>query len=101
MRLASHRVLAAQELGEFSLRPQQGPVRAIFLPLARVQRDLEQPAAVNTLLVNGARMRPVLEELLRERFALEDLGIRLRVLEDHDCLVRATSNRDAMRTRRC
>ena len=46
---------------------------------------------MNTLLLNAARPRPVLEELLRERFALEDLGIRLRVLEDHDCLVLETT----------
>src|SRR5258706_4345375 len=91
IRLASHRVLAAKELGEFSLRPQQGPVRAIFLPLARLQRDLEQPGAANTLLLNAARPRPVLEELLRERFALDDLGIRLRVLEEQDCLVLETT----------
>ncbi len=91
IRLAGYRVLPARDLGEFSLRPQQGPVRAIFLPLATLQRDLEQPFAVNTLLVNGARPRPVLAELLRERFALEDLGIRMRVLEGHDCLVLETT----------
>jgi hypothetical protein len=36
---------------EFSLRPQQGDVRAVYVPLARLQRDLNQPGKVNTILV--------------------------------------------------
>jgi hypothetical protein len=38
-------VVTAAEMGEFSLRPQQGAVRAIFLPLTRLQQDLDVQAA--------------------------------------------------------
>ena len=36
---------------EFSLRPQQGDVRAVYVPLARLQRDLGLANKVNTILV--------------------------------------------------
>ena len=42
---------------EFSLRPQQGEVRAVYVPLARLQRDLNQPGKVNTILVGQLRGR--------------------------------------------
>jgi len=37
------------ELGEFSLQPRQSEVRAIFLPLTRVQRDLNLGGRANTI----------------------------------------------------
>src|SRR6266550_1441496 len=40
LRLDVAGILPREQLGEFSLRPQQADVRAIFAPLARVQRDL-------------------------------------------------------------
>ncbi len=51
MRLRVQGVLPAASMGEFSLSPRQGPVRAMFVNLARLQRDLEQPGRVNALLV--------------------------------------------------
>jgi hypothetical protein len=57
---------------EFSLRAQQGDVRAIYLPLARLQRELDQRGKANTLLLGpGERPNP---------FTLEDAGLRLRTL---------------------
>src|SRR5262249_5869438 len=56
---------------EFSLRPQQGDVRVVYVPLARLQRDLAQPNRVNTIL---ARNRPD----LKGHYQLEDLGLKLR-----------------------
>ena len=44
-------VLAPTALGEFSLRPQQGEVRALFLPLDRLQRELGQADRINAMLV--------------------------------------------------
>ena len=41
-------VLPRERLGEFALRPQQAEVRAVFAPLARIQRDLGVPGQVNT-----------------------------------------------------
>ncbi len=40
---------------EFSLRPQQGDVRAAYVPLALLQRDLNQPGKVNTILIAQTR----------------------------------------------
>ena len=51
LRLGIDRVLEAAELGEFSFRPQQGLARSVFVPLARLQTELEQDARVNTLLL--------------------------------------------------
>jgi ABC-type lipoprotein release transport system permease subunit len=56
---------------EFSLRPQQGDLRAVYVPLSRLQRDLAEPNRVNTIL---ARNRPD----LKRHYRLEDLGLRLR-----------------------
>ena len=54
IRLRVQGTLPAASMGEFSLAPSQGPVRAIFVDLARVQRDLEQPGRANALLVSRA-----------------------------------------------
>jgi putative ABC transport system permease protein len=98
IRLTFREALAASHLGEFSLRPNQGAVRAIFVSLARLQKDLEQPAKVNTILVtdmtrgerdgNGSR---VTIDILKDVLSLEDLGIKLRVL-DRDRGVALESN---------
>ena len=52
------RLTVGQVGREFSLRPQQGDVRAVYVPLARLQRDLNQPGKVNTLLVSHAPDQP-------------------------------------------
>lgn len=67
---------------EFSWIPQQGDPRAVFVPLERLQKDLKQESKVNTILVAGGAP----EKLLRERYTLEDLGIKLRALEAQHCL---------------
>src|SRR5216683_1007578 len=81
LRFTARQPLAASALGEFSLRPQQGPVRAIFVPLGRLARDLGQPGRVNTILVAGESAAPPVETRLRERFKLEDLGLTVRTLD--------------------
>ncbi len=85
MRLTVRAVLPPESLGEFSLRPQQGEVRAIFVPLARLQDDLEVPGRVNALLVERrtaeADVAPGLEDVVRRAAQLEDLGLRLRTLD--------------------
>jgi hypothetical protein len=67
---------------EFSLRPQQGDVRAVYVPLARLQRDLALATKVNTILVGH---QPELQRTLKQNYRLEDLGLRLRHLETPDC----------------
>ena len=54
LRLGIARVLDAAELGEFSFRPQQGLARSVFVPLSRLQGELEQEGRVNTLLLGHA-----------------------------------------------
>src|SRR5258706_8828574 len=51
VRLTVRGVLGPESLGEFSLQPQQGEVRAVFVPLRRLQRELDLAGRVNTLLV--------------------------------------------------
>jgi ABC-type lipoprotein release transport system permease subunit len=87
LRLSLKGVLSVAELGEFSIRPNQGEVRALFVPLARLQQDLQQPGKVNAVLLGetpegGAEAAA----LLKETYALEDLGLRLRPLEKQSVL---------------
>jgi len=71
-------VLPEGRLGEFSLKPQQGAVRAVFLSLVRLQEELEQPGKANVILLAGARDT---EKRLRDVWTLEDAGIRVREVE--------------------
>jgi putative ABC transport system permease protein len=70
----SMRAVASRDaMGEFSLRPQQGPVRAIFVNLQRFQRDLGLDGRVNVALTRSSP-----ENIVRSAFTLDDLGIRIR-----------------------
>jgi hypothetical protein len=71
---------------EFSLRQQQGEVRAAYVPLARLQRDLNQPGKINTLLVSRAARQAPLTLRLKQRYTLADVGLRTRTLEKPACL---------------
>lgn len=90
IRLSAREALSAHELGEFSVRPQQGNVRAVFVSLSRLQKDIEQAGRVNTILLsekNGSTLGQatkldLIGEILKDTFSLEDLGIKLRVLEE-------------------
>ncbi len=90
-------ILGTDSLGEFSLRPQQSAVRAIFIPIQRLQRNLEQDGKANTILL--ARRDPnqadkmvndnsiaVARKALNDIVTLDDLGLRTRVLETQGCI---------------
>ncbi|MCC6294075.1 MAG: ABC transporter permease [Bryobacterales bacterium] len=79
VRLRFDAVLPPEHLGEFSLSPTQGAVRAIFVPLRRLQEDLDLPGRANLILFRGA---PPSAALLRRAFTLADLGIRLQPVGD-------------------
>jgi ABC-type lipoprotein release transport system permease subunit len=88
VRAIVRQVIPRESLGEFSLAPQQGEVRAVFLPLARLQRDLGLEGSVNVLLLSarnetersiGDFVRDASE--IAETVQLEDLGLRLRALD--------------------
>lgn len=89
LRLDVSQILPASSLGEFSLQPRQGTVRALFVSLGALQRELEQEGRVNALLISESGSDSAqrdqtsrLRALLGETFQLEDLGLRLRRLED-------------------
>jgi hypothetical protein len=80
LRVTVREILPREELGEFSLDAQQGEVRAVFLPMALLKRELEVGNRVNALLVSekqeGGAAR--LQQLLQSEVELEDLGLKLR-----------------------
>jgi ABC-type lipoprotein release transport system permease subunit len=81
LRVSLKRVLAADEQGEFALRSSQQAVRAAFVPLRLLQRTLRQERRANTIVVAGESDAAALRGRLRSAVALEDLGLRLRVLD--------------------
>src|SRR5438105_2927342 len=93
VRPSVRKVFSASELGEFSLRPQQQAVRAVFVPIARLQAALERPGKVNTILISRGdaaehdvqeMSRQLLEHLVKDTARLEDLGLTLRTLKGSD-----------------
>lgn len=85
VRFKLRETLPLRALGEFSLRPQQGGVRALFMPLRRLQRNLDQDGKANVLLLAAkqadGQMVGAAEQILKDKFTLADLGLKLRVLE--------------------
>jgi ABC-type lipoprotein release transport system permease subunit len=91
LRLTAREVLTPARLGEFSLQPQQGEVRAAFVPLARLQEDLAIGDRANVMLVSAAGTPEAsspdgpniarLEAAIRRRAQLEDVGLSLRLLD--------------------
>lgn len=79
IRLSAGAVLDASQLGEFSLRPTQSDVFAIFVPLRRLQRDLVEQNRVNTLLL-ASSIFP------KGAVTLDDLGVKVRALPQIDGL---------------
>src|SRR5262245_31816871 len=75
LRLTVRAVVDAREMGDFSLLAQQGDVRAVFVPLGRLQSELGVEQRTNTLLVAGG---VGLDQAIRRRFALEDVGLSIR-----------------------
>ena len=65
-------------LGEFSLQPQQGVVRAMFVSLKFLQKELEQEQKINTILLAQQPSISDTQTLLRNKATLEDLGLKLR-----------------------
>src|SRR5688572_2618614 len=88
VRLTVAAILDRAELGEFSVRPQQGEVRAVFVPMKRLQQDLEQPSRANTLLVADApgSSHASLTAALKSTATLEDVGLSLRALETQNAV---------------
>ena len=90
LRLTVSETASREAMGEFSIQPQQSGVRALFVSLKLLQREIEQPDKVNMILISEANNAPdaskttSLDQILRNRFTLEDLGIRLRNLQQDE-----------------
>ena len=82
IRLNVARVLDRASLGEFSLVPSQGPVLALYLPIERLQRDLDLGDRANMLLVKGVGALFDQADFLRDQLGpavtMDDLGLRTR-----------------------
>jgi ABC-type lipoprotein release transport system permease subunit len=88
VRLTMTGVLPPERLGEFALQPQQTAVRAVFAPLARIQRDLAVQNQINTVLLAGTA--PV--DRIRQTLTLEDLGVRVAApAQSSDVIVESAS----------
>lgn len=93
IRLNAKGVLKSESLGEFSLQPQHGAVRAVFVALSFLQRELEQESKVNTILVAQRSATPTLQSLLKERATAEDLGLNIRTLNNQQSLSLESSSK--------
>jgi putative ABC transport system permease protein len=82
MRATVRVVLPDSGLGVFSLRPNQGEVRAIYLPLSRVQREIERPDRINALVVARGDHGPDVAVALKRAMTLADAGLSLRPTPD-------------------
>jgi ABC-type antimicrobial peptide transport system permease subunit len=93
LRLTVKQTLRAEALGEFSLQPQQGAVRAVFVPLSVLQKELDQAGKANLILIaenspsaaenpNQPGRAKLLERILKNQASFEDYGIKLRALQN-------------------
>lgn len=91
IRLDCQEILDAGKLGEFALRPSQGNILSIFVPLKRLQKDLGQPSRINAILFSAGKagVAPMSSGIttsdsirrdLKSHCKLEDLGLKLRNL---------------------
>jgi putative ABC transport system permease protein len=90
LRLTLRETLSPEQLGEYSTRPQQTAVRAVFIPLELLQRELEQPEKINTILLSTAKdsggfsdseRTSAIELMLADKVSLGDYNIALRPLD--------------------
>jgi hypothetical protein len=87
VRLTVAGVLAREQLGEFSLEPQQNDVRAVFAPLRRLQRDLAAAGRANTVLVAAGPAEADVDRALGAAVTLEDLAVRVDASADSSAVM--------------
>lgn len=83
VRASVETILPREALGEFSLRPTQGDILAVFLPLGLLQDELDVGGRANAILVSGDEdptATSQLEDVVRSVSTPEDLGLRFRVV---------------------
>ena len=57
LRVSLREILPAEQMGEFALQPQQGAVRAVFVSLAKLQKNLGQEGKANTILLRKNELK--------------------------------------------
>jgi hypothetical protein len=83
LRLTVRAIVPRDAVGDFSLVPSQGAVRAAFVPLRRLQQDLDAAGRVNALLFAQrfpATQSDPLPSIVRSQFALADVGLSARAV---------------------
>jgi hypothetical protein len=95
LRLGVAQVLSEDSLGEFSLEARQGDVLAAFVPLSRLQQELDIEGHVNTVLVATGLSPPDgpadLEALVRRRAQLDDVGFLVKDVDTRGIFVVGSS----------
>ena len=89
LRSTIRQILPANALGEFSMQPQQGAVRAVFVPLKRLQRQLEQEDKANVILLSAKTPnanQDAAVTMLKSAYKIADLGLKVRPLEQQQSL---------------
>ncbi len=89
LRLTVQRIIPAEDLGGFSLRPRQYQPYNAYIPLATMQRALDMRGRANAILVardntgdqSYDESLDRLRQTLRASATLEDLGLTLRIDE--------------------
>jgi len=81
LRLTVAAVVPAEDLGAFSVNPRQGTPRCAYVPLATLQRALERPGRVNTLLIDTRYTAAAVAGRLKKVLELDDVGLRVRADE--------------------
>jgi putative ABC transport system permease protein len=89
LRSTVRQILPAAALGEFSLQPQQGAVRAVFVSLKRLQRQLEQDDKANVILLSAKSTevnKDAAVAMLKSAYKIADLGLKVRALDQQQSL---------------
>jgi len=78
VRVSIASVLTAEDVGDFTLEAQQQAPRVVFVPLGLLQRTVEQPGRVDTVLLAGGALSSEVAAQVRASATLDDIGVRVR-----------------------
>jgi len=88
-RVTHARTLSAGELGEFSLSTGQGLVRSVFVPLDRLQGELQKEDQANVALLAFERESEppeAVDDAVARAATLDDLGLTVKPIEGQHAL---------------
>jgi putative ABC transport system permease protein len=87
-----HVLTNADAFDEFTLNPGPSAPMNLIVPLATLQREIEQPKRVNVLLSTAQPLQPLQAELER-RLTLEDWGLKVRIQPERHAYISIESSR--------